>query len=272
MRFDRPIGTFLLLWPALIALFLASDRMPDINILLIFVLGVVVMRAAGCVINDIADRNFDGLVQRTKNRPLAIGAIRVRNSLVLFVMLLLAALLLVSQLSWAVIKLSAIAAGLTIIYPFAKRFTNYPQFILGLAFSWSIPMAYMQVQGNLSIETWVVFFSILTWVVAYDTQYALADKKDDLKIGVKSTAIAFGNYDKFIIAILQCCTLIGFCIIGYQQDFTRYYFIVLSLNLLLVIYQQKLIEAREPSRSLRAFLNNNYFGMLIFTAVLIRYA
>lgn len=269
MRFDRPIGTLLLLWPTLIALFLTSNGFPDLNILIIFVAGVVIMRAAGCVINDIADRNVDGQVQRTKNRPLAIGVVPVRNACILFFVLLGIALFLASWLNWPVICLAVIAAGLTVLYPFAKRFTYYPQFILGLAFSWSIPMVYMQIQGNVGIETWLVFFSIMAWVVAYDTQYALADKEDDLKAGIKSTAIAFGSADKFIIFSLQCCTLLGFCLIGYYHNFSKYFYLILILSATLTIYQQVLIKGRVPVNCLRAFLNNNYFGMLIFIAVLV---
>lgn len=268
MRFNRPIGTLLLLWPVLIALWLSSNGVPDLKILTVFILGVIVMRAAGCVINDYADRDIDPFVARTKNRPLVTGAISTHHARILFTILMIVAFILVVHLNFYTIALASIGALLAMIYPYAKRFTFYPQFILGMAFSWSIPMVYAQVQGSLGLETWLLYFSNLLWVVAYDTEYAMVDKVDDLIIGVKSTAITFGKYDKVIICILQILSLIGFATIGLLHPLSDYYFIFLLLALFVVIYQQWLIKDRIPMNCMRAFLNNNYFGMLIFIGAL----
>lgn len=268
MRFDRPIGTLLLLWPTLIALWLAVDGIPNYKIVIIFVLGVVIMRAAGCVINDYADRDIDPFVARTKNRPLATGAVSSHHARILFTLLMLSAFVLVMNLNRFAILLSTVGAGLAILYPFAKRFTFYPQFILGMAFSWSVPMAYAAQQNQLTSETWILYVTNLLWVVAYDTQYAMADKADDLKIGVRSTAITFGKYDKVIIFSLQVLSLLGFVWLGLMHKFALVYYVALGLALLLVLYQQYLIKDRVPARCIQAFLNNNYFGMLIFVGIL----
>lgn len=264
MRFHRPIGTLLLLWPTLIAVWMASNGKPNYHDVLIFVLGVIVMRAAGCVINDFADRNLDVYVARTRNRPLVQKRVTEKNALRLFLLLLVIALCLVLQLNAYTMKLSIIALCLAIIYPFAKRFTNYPQFILGLAFSWSIPMAYAQIHGGLTIDTWILYSSVLAWVVAYDTQYGMVDKEYDLKVGIKSTAIAFGDNDKEIIFILQLVSISGFTVLGIKNSLDNCYFICLSLALLFAMYQQWLIKDRDPERCFAAFLNNNYFGAIIF--------
>lgn len=268
MRLHRPIGTLLLLWPTLIALWLAADGKPDSKTLLIFVLGVIVMRAAGCVMNDFADRNIDAHVDRTKNRPLATKAITEKKAIRLFIVLITIAFVLVLQLKLQVILLSGVALCLAIIYPFAKRFTNYPQFILGLAFSWSIPMVYAQVQGDLSTETWLLYISTMLWIVAYDTQYAMVDKKYDLKLRVKSTAITFGDYDKIIIFSLQLLFLIGLITIGVDTALSHEYFFGLLIALGLSVYQQSLIKDREPEHCFSAFLNNNYVGAVIFCGLL----
>jgi len=269
MRIDKPIGIFLLLWPTLIALWLASNGVPNVKIVVIFVCGVFIMRSAGCVINDYADRNFDAHVTRTKNRPIASGTIKANSALKVFACMLTVALLLVLQLNTFTILLSCVAAILAIIYPFSKRFTNYPQFILGLAFAWSIPMAYAQVQGQLTNETWVLFLSSISWIIAYDTQYAMADKQDDLKVGIKSTAIAFGVYDKLIVFALQLCCLLGLYSIGVVNNFRWPFYLGLSMALCLAIYQQWIIKDRLPQRCMAAFLNNNYFGLVIFIGVML---
>lgn len=266
MRFNRPIGILLLLWPTLIALYLSSNGQPDITVLLIFCAGVVLMRAAGCVINDYADQDFDKHVTRTKSRPLASQQIKAKHALILFVALMLAAFCLAIQLSFNTLLLALVAAALAIIYPFMKRITGYPQFILGMAFAWSIPMAYMQNANMLSIETWVVFASVMAWVVAYDTQYAMADKIDDLKIGIKSTAISFAQHDKLIIFILQSACLMGFAYLGIVRSFDIKFYLILGLAFGLILYQQWLIKDRLPARCMAAFLNNNYFGALLFIA------
>jgi 4-hydroxybenzoate polyprenyltransferase len=269
MRLDKPIGILLLLWPTLIALWLASKGIPNLQIATIFIGGVILMRSAGCVINDYADRDFDLHVTRTKNRPITSGKINSNIALKIFVFLLLLALFLASYLNTFTILLSCIAAGLAIIYPFAKRVTNYPQFILGLAFAWGIPMAYAQIQGHLSSEAWVLFASIMAWVIAYDTQYAMADKLDDLKVGIKSTAIAFGTYDKLIVLVLQLCCLLGLYSIGIANKFDLPFYLALIAALCLAIYQQWLIKDRLPQRCMAAFLNNNYFGLVIFLGVVL---
>lgn len=268
LRLDKPIGILLLLWPTLIALWLAAQGNPATKIVIIFVCGVILMRSAGCVINDYADRDFDLHVTRTMNRPITNGKINSRTALKVFIFLLLLALLLVSRLNIFTILLSCIAAGLAIIYPFAKRFTNYPQLILGCAFAWSIPMAYAQLQQQLTIETLILFASIMAWVVAYDTQYAMADKTDDLKIGIKSTAIAFGLYDKLIVFVLQFCCLLGLYSIGVINNLSWPFYFGLVIALLLVVYQQWLIKDRLPQRCMAAFLNNNYFGLVIFLGLI----
>jgi 4-hydroxybenzoate polyprenyltransferase len=269
MRLDKPIGIFLLLWPTLIALWLASDGNPNPQTTSIFVIGVILMRSAGCVINDYADRDFDLHVQRTMNRPIAAGKIGPKISLSIFVLLLLLSVLLVSRLNIFTIALSCIAAGLAIIYPFSKRVTNYPQFILGAAFAWAIPMVYAQIQGQLTKETLILFASIMVWVIAYDTQYAIADKDEDLKIGVKSTAIAFGVYDKIIIFLLQMFCLLGLGSIGVVRGFSFPFYLGLLCAVGLAIYQQWLIKDRLPQRCMAAFLNNNYFGMVIFIGLIL---
>lgn len=264
MRLDRPIGTFLLLWPTLIALWLASNGAPKLTTLIVFIIGVILMRSAGCVINDYADREFDVHVIRTQQRPLAAQIITAKNALLLYATLIFIGAALVLQLSLNTIGLATVAVLLASIYPFAKRFTNYPQVILGLAFAWSIPMAYMEVTQQLTMETWLLFGSTIMWVVAYDTQYAMADKADDLKVGIKSTAIAFGQFDRLIIFILQICALIGFSYIGLRRGFNVWYYACISIAGGLVGYQQVLIKDRNPKKCFAAFLNNNYFGAIIY--------
>lgn len=266
MRFHKPIGTLLLLWPTLIALYLAAKGQPNLTLILIFCSGVIIMRAAGCVINDYADHELDRHVTRTKQRPLAAQQLAPQAALKLFIVLLALASCLALQLSFNTLLLAMVAASLTIIYPFMKRISGYPQFVLGLAFAWSIPIAYMQVNNKLSIETWLLFVSIMAWVIAYDTQYAMADKIDDLNIGIKSTAISFANYDKVIIFLLQVLCLIGFISLGIIKNFAMQFYLLLGLAFTLVLYQQWLIKDRLPARCMTAFLNNNYFGMLLFIA------
>lgn len=268
MRLDKPIGILLLLWPTLWALFLAKKGMPDFSILLIFVLGVVLMRSAGCVINDYADRNIDGKVKRTSTRPLATGAATAQEAKWLFVGLITCSFVLVLFLNTYAILLSFIAAGLAFIYPFMKRYTHLPQLVLGMAFGWSIPMAYAASINQLSLECWLLFCANLTWTVAYDTQYAMVDRDDDLRIGVKSTAILFAQYDNKIISLLQIITL-GFLIaVGNVAQLHYSYFVLLFCATLLFIYQCRLIKNRERSECFKAFLNNNYVGLVIFLAVL----
>lgn len=267
MRLDKPIGTLLLLWPTLWALFSAQGGIPDWNILLIFVLGVVLMRSAGCVINDYADRHIDGSVKRTAQRPLATGRVTEKEAKILFASLIAAAFFLVLNLNTYTIGLSFIAVLLAMIYPFMKRYTHLPQFVLGIAFGWSIPMAFGAVQQALPLECWLLFFANLAWTVAYDTQYAMVDRDDDLRIGVKSTAILFAQFDNKIIALLQSITLILLTIFGKVSQFPTIYYVALALSATLFIYQCKLTRKRERDACFRAFLNNHYVGMGIFFAI-----
>lgn len=271
MRLDKPIGSLLLLWPTLWALWLAQRGMPDINILMVFVLGVFLMRAAGCVINDYADRDIDGHVKRTVNRPLVSGAISAYESKILFVVLLLFAFALVLTLNRMTIGLSLVALALAWIYPFMKRITHLPQVVLGVAFGWSIPMGFSAVSSSLPLVCWLLLLANICWTIAYDTQYAMVDRDDDVKIGVKSTAILFGQYDKLVIGALQLVTLLLMITVGYlmQLDNVFYYSILISGALFL--YQQKIIANREPNECFRAFLNNNYVGLILFLGILFSY-
>lgn len=269
MRFDKPIGTLLLLHPTLWALFVASDGMPPLSILLIFTLGVIVMRAAGCVINDYADREIDGHVKRTSQRPLATGRVSTTEAKIIFAILLLMAFGLDLLLNRYAFLLSFVAVFLAVVYPFMKRFTHLPQVVLGMAFGWAIPMAFGAVSEALPLECWLLFFANLAWTVAYDTQYAMVDRDDDLRIGVKSSAILFAQYDNKIIALLQFITLILLTLVGIVQEYNIGYFIVLALSATLFIYQCWLTKKRERSECFKAFLNNHYFGLGVFAAILV---
>ncbi|NBI40795.1 4-hydroxybenzoate octaprenyltransferase [[Haemophilus] felis] len=268
MRLDKPIGTLLLLWPTLWALFLSAKGIPNISTLVIFVLGVFFMRAAGCVINDYADRHIDGEVKRTSKRPLATGAATPQEAKILFAVLVLCSFILVLFLNSYAIALSVIAAALAFIYPFMKRYTHLPQLFLGVAFGWSIPMAYAASIESLPLECWLLFFANLAWTVAYDTQYAMVDRDDDLRIGVKSTAILFAQYDNKIISLLQILALSFLGAIGYLSQLHISYFAVLFIATLFFVYQCKLIKDRERESCFKAFLNNNYVGATVFVAFL----
>ncbi len=272
MRLDRPIGTYLLLWPTLWALWLAAEGMPNIKVLVIFVVGVILMRAAGCVINDYADRNFDGHVSRTRQRPLATGRISAREALILFAILTGLSGLLVLLTNALTIKLAFVGIALAAIYPFCKRFTFYPQVVLGAAFSWAIPMAFAAQAAELPIALWLVFIANLLWTVAYDTEYAMCDREDDLKIGVKSTAILFGEADRLIIGLLQGLTLICLLLVGSRFELGLYYHLGLLAMTLGFAWQQWLIREREPQACLRAFLANHWAGMLVFIGLVLDYA
>ncbi len=273
MRLDRPIGIYLLLWPTLWALWLADKGFPDPDILLIFVAGVIVMRSAGCVINDFADRHIDAHVERTRERPLATGKLSAREALVLFVGLGLFALLLVVQLNRTTVLLSFVAILLAASYPFMKRFHSLPQVHLGAAFAWSVPMAYSAVTGQLPTLTgWLIFMATVLWTVAYDTMYALTDKKDDLKIGVKSTAILFGQSSRLIIGVLQLSTLLVLVAIGLLNTLSGFYYASLLLAAIFMSYQQYLLAQSEAKNGLRAFLNNNWVGLSIFLGIVLHFA
>ncbi|MFB2650320.1 4-hydroxybenzoate octaprenyltransferase [Shewanella mangrovisoli] len=266
-RLDRPIGTLLLLWPCLMALVLAAGGMPDIKVLIIFIIGVVIMRACGCIINDYADRDLDSHVERTKFRPLASGEISTKEALLLFVILGLAAFGLVLLLNGLVVKLSVVGIILTIIYPFTKRVTNMPQMFLGVVWSWSIPMAYAAQTGEVPIEAWWLFAANWFWTVAYDTMYAMVDRDDDLKVGIKSTAILFGKYDRQIIGLFQLAALLCFIAAGWSADRGLVYGLGLLTFVGFSTYQQMLIFGRERAPCFKAFLNNNWAGLALFVSL-----
>ena len=271
MRIDKPIGTLLLLWPTLWALWIAAKGLPNINVLIVFCLGVFLMRSAGCVINDFADRKVDGFVSRTKNRPLPSGRATSKEAIFLFIGLALTSFLLVLTQNIFTIQLSLVGLLLAFMYPFMKRFTHLPQFILGLAFSWSIPMAYAAQANTLSLSVWLLFAANVTWTVAYDTMYGMVDKEDDLKIGIKSTAILFGQYDKIIIGLLQITTLSFLITVGFIENLSWFYNLSLIVAALLFLKQQKQIKGRDTSACFKAFLGNNYVGLVIFCGLFLTY-
>lgn len=273
-RLDKPIGSLLLLWPTCWALWLSSysinaNHFPDLKIFIIFFLGVIFMRSAGCVINDYADRHIDGAVKRTQNRPLAQKIVSEKEALILFFSLIIISFLLVLQLNFLTIKLSFIGAFLATIYPFMKRITHLPQLVLGMAFSFSIPMAYTAITNQLDLVSLVLFLANIFWTVAYDTQYAMVDRDDDLRIGVKSTAILFASYDNKIIALLQFLTLACLYLVGYLEQLNLSYFIIISISALSFVYQCKLTRSRKRELCFKAFLANNYFGLMVFIAIFV---
>ncbi|MBG3081323.1 4-hydroxybenzoate octaprenyltransferase [Proteus mirabilis] len=271
MRIDKPIGALLLLWPTYWALWIAAKGFPDWHILIVFTIGVFSMRAAGCVINDFADRKIDGSVERTKNRPLPSGAVTEKESKILFIVLVILSFGLVLTLNTMTIWLSVAGLALAWFYPFVKRFSNLPQLILGMAFGWSIPMGFAAVSESLPLVCWLLFLVNIVWSVIYDTQYAMVDRNDDIKIGVKSTAILFGRYDKIIIGILQLVMLALLVSIGVLLNMKGIYYWSILLITALFIYQQKLIAERERAPCFQAFMNNNYVGFVLFAGILFSY-
>ena len=269
MRIDKPIGTLLLLWPTLWALWLSDMGVPPLSVLAVFVLGVFVMRAAGCVINDFADRKVDGFVKRTAGRPLPSGAVSEKEAKILFVLLGLLAFALVLTMNLMTILLSLGGLALAWCYPFMKRYTHLPQVVLGAAFGWAIPMAWAAVSESLPLECWLVFLANICWTVAYDTQYAMVDRDDDIKIGVKSTAILFGRYDKLIIGLLQLATLGLLALVGLLMQLNAFFYWSLLGAAALFLYQQKLIVRRERDACFQGFLNNNYVGLVVFIGVVL---
>lgn len=263
-RLDRPVGILLLLWPTLWALWLAADGVPDAKVLVIFVLGVVLMRSAGCVINDYADRDVDPHVARTRARPLASGLVAPKEALILFVVLALIAFALVLLTNGLTIALSFGGAVLAATYPFMKRYTHLPQVVLGAAFAWAVPMAFAAQTGAVPNVAWLIFIATVLWTVAYDTMYAMVDRDDDVKIGVKSTAILFGEADRFIIGVLQATALLILVMAGLREHLGAWYYIGLAAAAGFAGYQQWLIRDRQPQACFRAFLNNQWFGLVVF--------
>ncbi len=272
MRFDKPIGILLLLWPALWALWIAGAGQPSLKAVLAIALGTVLMRAAGCVINDYADRDFDPHVERTRQRPIAAGEVSPKEALWLFVGLCLAAFLLVLQLNTLSIALSFPGAFLAASYPFTKRLTHLPQAYLGIAFGWAVPMAFAAERGEIPIDAWVLFTATAVWALIYDTMYAMVDREDDLKIGVKSTAILFGQNDRLIIGLFQLLMLGLLFQAGQNAGLGLFYHAGLMAGLVFFGYQQWLIRKREKVLCFRAFLNNNWFGASLFAAIAVDYA
>jgi 4-hydroxybenzoate polyprenyltransferase len=272
MRLDRPVGTWLLLWPALWALWIAGDGRPRPLVLTVFVLGVVVMRAAGCVINDLADRNIDPFVQRTRDRPLAARRVSPQEALLLFAVLLALALYLVTRLNLLTVKLASVGALLTVSYPLLKRFFPMPQLFLGLSFGgWSVPMAFAAQTGGVSRLAWVLYMAAVIWTAMYDTIYAMVDREDDLKIGIRSSAILFADLDRLLIGVMQAMTLAALYLVGRDLEFSGPYFGGLAAAAVLFLWQQWLIRKRSPAGCLRAFLNNQYVGLAVFAGLLLQY-
>ncbi len=264
IRLDRPVGIFLLLWPTLWALWVAAKGFPDTDVLVVFVLGVILMRSAGCVLNDIADRRFDPNVSRTKTRPLASGKVSSAEALIVAACLIFIAFLLVLTMNWLTVQLAFVAIILAGIYPFMKRYTYLPQFFLGLTFGWAIPMAFAAQTGSIPQIAWLLLIANILWSVVYDTMYAMVDREDDLKIGVKSTAILFDDADRVIIGIIQGLVVITLITIGKQAQLGTCYFVSIGIASCFFIYQLSLIWNRKPERCMQAFLNNNWFGLTVF--------
>ena len=272
MRLDKPIGTWLLLWPALWALWVAGEGRPDPRVLIIFVLGVLVMRAAGCVINDFADRDIDPHVRRTRDRPLAARRVSPVEALVLFAALGLIALLLVTRLNLYTIKLAVVGALLTVSYPFVKRIFPMPQLYLGISFGgWSVLMAFAAQTGALPRVCWLLYIAAVLWAATYDTIYAMIDREDDLRIGVKSSAILFADMDRFLIGVMQLMMILSLVLAGRSMHFGGWYQAGVLAAALLFLWQQWLIRKREPAGCLRAFLNNQYVGLAVFVGILLEY-
>ena len=271
MRLHRPIGILLLLWPTLWALWIAAAGMPDLKVLLVFSAGVVLMRSAGCVMNDFADRRIDPFVERTLDRPLARGTVTPLEALLLAAALGATAFGLVLMLNQLTIKLALVGAVLTITYPFLKRYTHLPQVWLGMSFGWSVPMAFAAQTGTLPEIAWLMFIAVVLWAVIYDTMYAMVDRADDIKLGVRSTAILFGESDRLVIGVLQALLLAALVLIGVNAGLGGWYFAALAVAAALAIWQQYLIRERRPPDCFRAFLNNNYFGMAVFAGILLHY-
>jgi len=268
-RLDKPIGIYLLLWPTYWALFLAAGGWPDVDLLIIFTLGVIVMRSAGCVINDYADREIDKHIERTQGRPIASGEVSPKSALVLFFALTALAFGLVLLTNTLTIQLSFVAVALASLYPFTKRWTQLPQFVLGLAFGMSVLMAFSAQTGGIPVEAYWIFAANIVWTLIYDTMYAMADREEDLKIGMKSSAILFAKYDRIIIGILQISLLLIFLKIGNLFDLGLLYQLSTLIISILMIYHQYWIKNRQKTACFKAFLHNHYIGLTLFAGILV---
>jgi 4-hydroxybenzoate polyprenyltransferase len=272
MRIDKPIGIWLLLWPTLWALWLAGEGHPDQGLFVVFVLGVFIMRSAGCVLNDYVDRKIDPYVERTRTRPIASGAVAPGEALVLFLALSLIAIGLATMLNRPARLLAIIAAGLTVAYPYIKRVVSIPQFILGAAFGWAVPMAFAAQTGETPQLAWLVFGTALVWAVIYDTFYAMVDREDDRKVGVKSTALLFGEVDLFVIAGLQLLMVTALTFIGLRAELGFWYYASVAGAAVLMAYHQWLARDRQPAGCFAAFLHNHTIGLVIFIGIFLHYA
>jgi 4-hydroxybenzoate polyprenyltransferase len=271
MRVDKPVGIWLLLWPTLWALWLAGEGNPDQGLFVVFMLGVIFMRSAGCVLNDYVDRKIDPYVERTRTRPIASGAVAPGEALVLFTALSLVAVGLATMLNQTAQLLAIVAAGLTVAYPFVKRYISIPQFILGAAFGWAVPMAFAAQTGETPELAWLVFGTAMIWAVIYDTFYAMVDREDDLRVGVKSTAILFGEVDIFVIAGLQLLMLVALILIGLRAELSIWYYLPVFVAGLMMAYHVWLARDRQRAGCFAAFLHNHYIGMVIFIGIVLHY-
>ena len=271
-RLHKPIGIYLLLWPTLWALWIAAQGVPDGRVLVVFVLGTVLMRSAGCVINDYADREVDPHVARTQSRPLATGRVTTREALSLFALLCSASLALVLLLNALTIALSVIGLLLAVSYPFMKRFTHWPQFYLGVAFAWSVPMAFAAQTGAVPALGWLLFTAPVVWAGVYDTMYAMVDRDDDIVIGVKSTAVLLGNYDRLGIGVLQLVLFGLLWTVGWQAGLGGLYDLGLAVAAGLAVYHQYLIRRRERAACFKAFAHNHWLGLAVFAGIAADYA
>ena len=271
MRLDKPIGILLLMWPTLWALIIAGEGQPNWQVAIIFITGVVLMRSAGCVMNDIADRHFDGHVERTKNRPLVIGEVSTKEALFLASVLTLAAFILVCFLNKMTILLSIVALFLAATYPLTKRFLVIPQAYLGIAFGISIPMAFAALQNQIPAIAWWLMLANIFWAIAYDTEYAMVDRNDDIKIGIQSSALLFGRYDVFAIMCCYICMLGIFIVIGQAKDFHVYYYVGIAVAAALVIWQYQMIKNRTETNCFKAFLANNWIGLILLISLVAAY-
>ena len=271
IRLNRPIGIFLLLWPTLWGLWIASEGFPNTKILVVFLFGVFLMRSAGCILNDIIDKDFDKFVARTQNRPLASDKLSSIEAFIVAISLIFIAFLLVLTTNTLTVQLSFVAIILAGAYPFLKRHTYLPQFFLGLTFGWSIPMAFAATTNSIPKIAWLLLIANILWAVVYDTIYAMIDREDDLKIGIKSTAILFDDDDRFIIGLIQSLVLIALIVIGQQASLNTIYYFSLIIGGCLFLYQLYLIRDREPKKCMKAFLNNNWFGLVVFIGLFVNY-
>mgnify|MGYP001311296195 FL=1 len=271
IRLNRPIGIFLLLWPTLWGLWIASEGFPNTKILVVFLFGVFLMRSAGCILNDIIDKDFDKFVARTQNRPLASDKLSSIEAFIVAISLIFIAFLLVLTTNTLTVQLSFVAVILAGTYPFLKRHTYLPQFFLGLTFGWSIPMAFAATTNSIPKIAWLLLIANILWTVVYDTIYAMIDREDDLKIGIKSTAILFDDADIFIIGLIQSLVLIALIVIGQQASLNTIYYFSLIIGGCLFLYQLYLIRNRDQKKCMQAFLNNNWFGLVVFIGLFINY-